>query len=453
MTALQERLTSLARRYGVPGASLAVSVDGRVATAATGVLNLDTGVEVTSDSVFQLGSITKVYTALAIMRLVEAGRLVLDAPVIDALPEFRVADPDVTRTVTARHLLTHTSGLAGDHFADTGRGDDAVQRFVTGLADVGQDVPIGTVFSYSNTGFVVLGRVLERLTEQVWDRAIRELVASPLGLDHTVSLPEDVLRFRSAYGHVGDVDKLQLAPVSCLPRAISPAGAMWASAGDLVAFGQLFLDGGRASDGTRVVSEGSVAEMLRPQVPTPGFEDSADARGLGWAVLDRGGRRVFEHGGGTPGQRAFFEAVPDRGVALALLTNGGRSREMAHELYRDLHEELCGLETPSPPEPVLDDRPVDAAAILGRYERYGSRTDLWLGAGGMLQATAQAIEPLASQLPFLEPSTSEVYASTAGANVYVTREEGSEEWIPLVFVDIAGERYLLEGGRAQRKVA
>ena len=120
-----ERLSELIQRHRVPGATLGILHGGEITDTGVGVLSTATGVEVTPGSLFQIGSITKVWTATLVMQLVDEGGLDLDAPVVDALPGFRVADPVVTRTVTMRHLLTHTSGIDGDLFIDTGRGDDS----------------------------------------------------------------------------------------------------------------------------------------------------------------------------------------------------------------------------------------------------------------------------------------------------------------------------------------
>ena len=137
--AWRERLVERMAAHRVPGATLGIVHEGRVTVIGAGVLSKATGVEVTPESLFQIGSITKVWTATLVLQLVDEGRLDLDAPVADVLPGFRVADPDVTRRVTTRHLLTHTSGIDGDVFTDTGRGDDCIARYVDGLADVGQN--------------------------------------------------------------------------------------------------------------------------------------------------------------------------------------------------------------------------------------------------------------------------------------------------------------------------
>ena len=118
----------------MPGAALGIWADGQEILAAHGVLNCATRVAVTTDSVFQVGSITKVWTATMIMQLIDEGLLSLDTTVAEALPGVRLGAADLGDQVTVAHLLTHTSGIDGDIFTDTGRGDDCVERYV-GLLD------------------------------------------------------------------------------------------------------------------------------------------------------------------------------------------------------------------------------------------------------------------------------------------------------------------------------
>lgn len=447
----QARLAELAREHDVPGASLAVLAEGEVHAAVTGVLNIETGVEVTPDSLFAIGSITKLYTAAAVMRLVEAGTIDLDQPVVAVLPEFRVADPDVTQQVTPWHLLTHTSGISGDAFIDTGCGDDSVQRFVESLADVGQDLPLGTAYSYCNTGFVILGRLIEQVTGEPWDEALRELVLDPFGLAHTVTRVEQLVRFRATCGHVGSPGAVELEPVRSQMRGHAPAGStMYSSAADVVRFGRLFLDRGRALDGTQVLSADSVAEMLRPQVPVALHWTEGDQRGLGWTLYDWDGRRVLEHGGGTPGHRAYFEMVPDRGVAVALLTNGRNA--FAGELYRELFDELCDLERPAIPKPAPNGRVADADGVVGRYTRFGVHVDIDLR-DGALHATERLTDPLASLFPQMDPVEYELRPSAAGEGVFVTRAAPDAPWKPVVIERLSDGLYLHMDGRGHRRVA
>src|SRR4051794_14914607 len=167
-------LSELIAKHDVPGAQVAVLADGRIEDEPAGVLSRHTGVEVTTDSVFKIGSITKIWTATLVQQLVDEGVLDLDRPVRDYLP--------FTEALTARQLLTHTSGMDANHFNATGRNDDAIEKFVDSLADADHLFPPGTVFSYSNSGFVVLGRLVEVLRGKRFHDVLREHIATPLGL-------------------------------------------------------------------------------------------------------------------------------------------------------------------------------------------------------------------------------------------------------------------------------
>ncbi len=152
---LHDMLETLTRQCGVPGASLAVWLSGALAEAALGD-DLETQVPVTSDTLFQIGSITKLYTSALCLQLVEEGKLALDAPVRATLPDFRVADEAVAAEVTLRDLLSHSSGIEGDWFRDAGRGEDRIEKFVAMMAALGQVHGRGEMFSYCNTGFVAM---------------------------------------------------------------------------------------------------------------------------------------------------------------------------------------------------------------------------------------------------------------------------------------------------------
>ncbi|MFI9597759.1 serine hydrolase domain-containing protein [Nonomuraea sp. NPDC052265] len=176
--------------------------NGEIRDEAAGVLGLRTQVEATTDSVFKIGSITKIWTATLIQQLVDDGVLDLDRPVRDYLPGFRLSDPGATASLTARHLLTHTGGIDGNHFTDTGRNDDAIEKFVATLAEADQLLPPDTVFSYSNSGYVVLGRLVEVLRDKPFHDVLRDRLVTPLGLRTAAADPYEAILHRAAVGHV-----------------------------------------------------------------------------------------------------------------------------------------------------------------------------------------------------------------------------------------------------------
>jgi CubicO group peptidase (beta-lactamase class C family) len=432
----QARLDELARAHRVPGAALAVLADGTIHEFATGVLHRGTGVETTADSVFQIGSISKVYTATLVLQLAEAGELDLDAPVGSVLPEFAVADAEATKSVTVRQLLTHTSGIDGDFFHDTGRGDDCVARYLEACADLRQNHAPGATMSYCNSGFKILGRVVEVVTGQVWDTALRERIVEPLGLAQTVTLPEEALRFRAAMGHLGEPGEDPApAPVWSLPRSIGPAGGIVASAADVVRFARLHLDGGLAPDGTRLLSAEAVESMTRPEVEVPNRWRGPTHWGLGWELFDWPGGPVFGHGGATIGQYAYLLVAPGAGVAVALLTNGGEPGELYATLVGELLADLAGVTMRRFAPPETPPR-VDFSRYLGAYRSEGLAFEL-TDRDGVLHMSYRWLGETAALLP-----QSEFDFVPVSETLFGGRSHEDEEWVPLVFYQVGDTPYL-----------
>ncbi|MFF1612757.1 serine hydrolase, partial [Amycolatopsis sp. NPDC058278] len=440
----RRRLAALARKHRVPGASLGILRGDDQVLASHGVLNTATGVEVTDDSVFQIGSITKVWTATVAMQLVDEGLLQLDAPIADVLPELRLADPDVTKQVTLRHLLTHTSGIDGDVFTDTGRGDDCIEKFVGLLAEVAQNHPLGATLSYCNSGFVLVGRVIEQLTGLTWDAALSERLFTPLGLTRTGTLPEEALLHRAAMGHVSAGDgEPRPAPAWGLPRSAGPAGLITAPAADVLAFARMHLAGG-----LDVLSGASAAAMTEWQADMPDKHTLGDSWGLGWIRFDWDGHRVIGHDGNTIGQSAFLRLLPSHGLAVTLLTNGGNTRDLYEELYREIFAELAGVAMPRTIGPAATPPSVDFAEFLGVYERASMRIEVFEGGSG-LRLRQTITGPIAVLVP--EPTTEHDLIPMGGSQ-FVFREPGARSWISATFYTLpTGERYLHCGVRATPK--
>lgn len=384
--------TELARRAearGVPGAAVAVVIDGEIVDHAVGVLSTATAVETTTDAVFQIGSITKVWTATLVMQLVDEGLVELDEPIRTYLPDFRLADGDAVRTITVRQLLSHQAGFEGDIFTDTGRGDDAIAKFVEGLAELPQIFPPGALFSYNNAGYILLGHLVERLRETTWEQALMEHIAVPLGLTHVSPSPYEAILHRVAVGHVGpDEHGTQTpAPVWALARSNEPAGSMLAmTARDLAGFARMHLSGGLTPSGDAVLSPASAAAMRTSEVRLPHVTGMGTAWGLGWEVDRDGENPLYGHDGNTIGQASYLRVAPEAGVAVVLLTNGGDSMGLFHDLVDPLLRELTGEGLPAWPTPPDEPESVDASPYLGVFansivEMEVSRDDegrLWL---------------------------------------------------------------------------
>ena len=400
-TSLPTLLAKLATEHGVAGASVAVRQGDDVVVAATGVTNLRTGVEVTPDTVFQIGSITKSYTAALVMQLVDEGKVDLDTPVQKYLPEFTTADPTSAATVTVRRLLDHTSGMDGDVFEDFGRGDDCVERYVAAMSGLVHTHPVGSFFSYCNSGYVLLGRLIERLRGCGWDAALKQHLLDPLGAPDTVTLPEDVILRPCAVGHLptGPDGALQVTPQWHLARALSPAGVISAPANEVLRFARMLTDDGRAADGTQVLSADAVRSMRELQVELPEPYTLGDGWGLGLILYRNRGPVVFGHDGSTLGQNAFLRIVPEADLAIVLLTNGGGAGALFDALVRPLLSELAGAELNRTPHPPAEQVTVDPSAFVGGYERSGVRMEVTTDAEGRLWFETRTTGPLAGTLP------------------------------------------------------
>lgn len=444
---LGSRLRSLIRKYQVPGAALGILRDGKVTEVAAGVVNLNTGVKTTPDTVFQIGSMTKFWTATVVMQLTEQGLTDLDSPIREYLPDFRVADPDVTAGVTMRHLLSHTSGIDGDHFDDFGRGDDCLQRYVESCAKLGQTHPMGETMSYCNTGYSVAGRVIEVLTDKVWDQAMRESLFAPLGLTKTSTLPEEALLHLTAVGHVSPKpgDPPQVAPVWMLPRVCGPMGLVNSTVRDVLTFAELHLNNGKAPDGTRLLSEESVRLMQEPQIEVPDRFTLGSHWGLGAILFDWDAHRLYGHDGNTLGQASVLRIMPEENLAITLLANGGRTGELYRTLFSEILTELIGIKVPSIPTAPKRPREINLELYAGTFERLAIRIDLAVD-DKVLRGTITVSGPLAALVP--DPVTSVTFIPVDDAT-FLVETEGEGDRSPAVFYAFEDgiPRYLHAGAR------
>ena len=367
---LESELPGLLSAHNVPAASVGLTFAGETITHASGLLSTRTGVEADTESVFQIGSITKVWTATLIMQLVDEGMIELDAPVQRYLPGFAVSDAAASSRITVRHLLTHTGGFSGDGDVDTGRGDDAIEKLIPFLSSCRQLFAPGEMFSYNNAGYSVLGRIVEVQRGMHYNAALQRFLSEPLGLTGVAPTAYEAILARAAVGHL-QAD-LTIAPVPtpvwALDSSNAPAGATLAmTARDLLGFARLHVAGGAGPDGTRVLSARSVAEMQSRQVELPTLGFLGDAWGLGWSITDTDAGPVVGHDGGTMGQNAFLRIVPGVDFAVALLTNGGNPIPLYQAIVVKALEDFTGLVLPALPTPSVERPPVRAERYLGTY--------------------------------------------------------------------------------------
>lgn len=379
-----ERMAAL----GVPGAAVGVVLGDQEHVAGFGVTSVEHPLPVDGDTLFQIGSTTKTITGTAMMRLVERGDLDLDAPVRAYLPEFRVADEAVSESALVRHLVTHTGGWFGDDFTDPGRGDDALAAYVAAMADLPQIAPLGEHFSYNNAAVNAAGRIVEVITGQPYETAVRELVLAPLGMDRSTFFAEEAITEATVVGHVEADGEPTIARPWGIPRASNPAGGVVSSVRDMLRYARFHLGDGTAN-GETLLSPESLAFMQEPLGPGASLGiDILDGVGVTWLLSTIDGTRLVAHGGSTNGQQASLVLVPERAFAIVVLTNADAGAALGAEATDWALARFLGLVRPTPVEQELD-----TASAAEYADRYGdaSGIEIVVTAGdGVLHATATA---------------------------------------------------------------
>ena len=368
-------ITQKMTEYGVPGVAFGILKDGQLLTRGFGVTNLDDVRPVTPDTIFPIASISKTFTATAVMRLVEQGKLELDAPVQRYLPQFRVQDEAHGRAVTIAHLLTHTPGWEGQ-LTPEDRGAQTLQVFAESFAKLPKLAEPGEIWSYNNAGFNLAGRVIEVLSGQSIQNAFRTLVFEPVGLTRSFTRVEDVATYPLAVAHRGQPGQQTVVrPLSRSPSVA--AGGVSSTVNDLLAFARFHMGDGTGREGKPVLKKDTLALMRTPRVKKIGTDDEM---GIGWHLRKVGGVTTAAHGG-TLSHILLLELVPERNLAFTILTNHVDGWRLIQDVERATLRILEGLELdPSlaighrglnetmPAATILPKQP-DPAPYLGEYRR------------------------------------------------------------------------------------
>lgn len=404
---LQALLDEAASALGVVGAQLAVFDGKGLREFATGARNLEQGLPVTPATLFQIGSTTKVFNAALVMSLVDEQRLDLDRPVVDYLPDLRLASLEAQHKVTLRHLLSMTAGLDNGTYHDYGRGDDALGNYVTALAGVPHLFAPGTAFGYSNASTNVSGHAASRVAGRSWERLLTERILEPLQLRHAGMFAEDLLNHPLSLGYKRDsVDEpAERVQTWALPRSMGPAGGtLCMSAGDLVRFGRMFLDGGKsATTGAQVLSEASVLTMQTPQIELL-TRLMADQWCVGPYRKVWGGVPLFGHSGTNVGGSSMLLWCPERNFAIATLVNvPNQGYPLAARIFDRVFPELFGIDKPASPDlGIRQSAACDLDRYVGRYEALGITIFITKRDGALFAVEDNDVARLYGNTPVIE---------------------------------------------------
>ncbi len=369
---LTDFVQATVQKYGIPGVAVGVWMDGREMYACNGVTSIENPLPIDRDTLFVLGSVTKTYTATALMCLVAQGLVELNAPVRRYVPELKLVDEQAAESITVLNLLNHTAGLDWGLIMDTGEGNDALATYVARMAELKLIAAPGVRASYSQAGYNLAGRIIEKVTGLAYERAIATLLLEPLGLSHSFFNRDDIMTRRFAVGHnPGEDGKLAVARLWRRWRGDNPGGGLASSVADQIRWAGFHLGNGSAPGGARVLPAERLQQMKEPTVALRG-STLGDAIGICWFLRDMDGVRTVGHGGSANGQFAELLTVPDRDFAVVSLSNAGPDGIPCNQavVHWALETYLGVVDREPEPLPYDEQR---AMEVIGRYETDAQR--------------------------------------------------------------------------------
>ncbi|MGE7435807.1 serine hydrolase domain-containing protein [Kitasatospora sp. NPDC001175] len=446
---LSEFVEATAGEFGIPGVSVGVLVGGREIRASHGVTSLDNPLPVDEGTLFHIASTTKTFTATALMRLVEEGRVELDAPVRRYVPELELADERAAAEITVLNLLNHTAGLDWN-LVDADEGDGSLAAFVAKLAELDMIAQPGARASYSQAGYNLAGRIIEKVTGLTYEKAVAALVLEPLGLSNTFFDLDEVMvrRFAVGYNRGEDGTMRPAQPWKSWragERGNNPGGGIVSSVSDLLSWARFHLGSG---DG---VLSAEALRRMRDRTVELRASSLGDGFGICWFLREVDGVHTIGHGGSGNGQFAELLIVPERDFAVVSLANAGPDGYLFNQaVARWALEHYLGV-VEQEPEPVPHDE-ARAREVVGRYEidamnldiaADGHRLTLAVGIKPEIREASDADMPPdypAAAMGFL-PGDGDEYILTGGGlkgqRGFFTRDESGA----VVGVDLAGRLF------------
>lgn len=325
----------------ITGLSLALVDDQKIIwTLNLGYANLENKTPVTSDTLFRIGSISKLFTATAIMQLVEQGKIDLDKPLPTYIPEFSMKTkfPDA-RPITIRSIMTHSSGLPCDYLPSFSASYPYFTNLVKDLKNEYVAYPPGYITAYSNLAVALLGVVVERVSGQKFNDYITEHILKPMEMNNSSFELRDDMKPLISKGYRNN----KLA--KDLPFGVLPEGSMYSNANEMSHYIQMILENGSYQQ-RRILKEATLEEMFTPQTNIPLDLDSQGTFGLNWWFAQNPWGKVVMHDGGTLLFFSWLKIAREPKLGVIILTNSANghlpANQISYELIRKASEVKMG---------------------------------------------------------------------------------------------------------------
>ncbi len=434
----QKKASVLSSFYGATSVQYALIADGKIVISGqSGVYSKDSSIAPTKDNMYGIGSISKVFTTVAVMQLVEQGKVKLDSPVVDYIPEFKMAD-DRYKDITVRMLLNHSSGLMGSSFNNSMLYNDKDQIGYTNLLKILETSRLkaapGDFSVYCNDGFSLAQLVVEKVTGISFTKYISENISSPLNMSHTKTPYDDFTTDLLVKTYLPTF-KIAL-PVESL--SVLGAGGIYSSAEDLCQFSQIFMENSKST----VLSNASAKAMENPEYLNGLMkfkEASSLSYGLGWdsvitTPFSDYNIKALVKGGDTTLYHSSLVVLPEQGMAMAVFTSGGTStynQIMAQEVLLSALKEK-GVITeikaaPLPIKPVKLPLPSEQKKYEGSYLSASGGAKVVLSDDGTL--TISNIFNPNSSLKYVYTGDGKYYSSDGSDYIKFTEEANGKIYL------------------------
>ncbi|MDY3918593.1 MAG: serine hydrolase [Candidatus Limivivens sp.] len=418
MKKLQEKAERLLDEMQVPSVSITCWQDGVSETVTAGCKDLENQIPADEDTLYSIGSCTKSFTAAAIAVLCDRGLLSLEDPVRKYVPEFGMYDPYVSEHLTIRDMLCHRCGLPRHELAWYSRlSEYSEEQMLDMLRFLKPNVPFRYKMQYQNVMFTLAGIVISRVSGTTWKDFVQKNLIEPLGMG---AVSYDAAELETFEGRAtgyryfdGEQPGNRQVPY-CPLYTMCPAGSMSMTSAQLAMWDAMFLNGGKAADGTQVISGEMCKEMTSPQMlisdpiikPLQGYQDMC-SYGLGFFIESYRGTKILHHGGHIDGFLADQCFVPEKNFACVVLTNSENSY-ITRALRYSILDEALGLE------------PVDWAS---RFRAYKAETESQQQAEATDRKEALALSA-AYPCPVSLSEIAGTYRDNGYGTIVVAEEEG-----------------------------
>ena len=307
--------------YKLPGLAVGIIKDDEVIYAkGFGVRSLNSQQSVNTKSIFHMASVSKPFTATAVMQLVEKGKVNLDKPLIAYLPYFTMKD-NRYKDITIRQMLNHSSGIADveDYEWDNPQFDaDAAERYSRQFHNDSLDFTPGTSYNYSNPAFDLLADVIAKVSGLTFEDYMKKHIFDPAGMTNSTFYKPDVPENLATKPHVlGPTFKVEESNIYPYNRIHAPSSTLQSNVEDMMRWAKLYLNKGQI-DGKQIFNTDTYNQLITPQVGIGG----KDSICISWFSRSLGKYRKLEHNGGDDGYKAHFAFLPEKSIAIVVMTNG-----------------------------------------------------------------------------------------------------------------------------------